>query len=305
MADRNIAGMIFDISRFCLHDGPGIRTAVFLKGCPLRCAWCHNPEGLSPSSELFYNAAACTACGSCVRACRQGCHALDEGVHTFERKNCVSCGACAAACPTGALERTGRMLTVGEALETVERDRTYYSDDGGLTLSGGEPFFQPEFTLSLLAAAKKAGLNTCVETSGFCPPDVIRASIPYVDCYLFDCKETDPARHLAYTGAALDPIQGNLRLLGEAGCRVILRCPVVPGYNGRPDHMEGIARLTHWFESVVGVELIPYHPLGLGKYPKLGKKPGCLLESPLERERLEELAALLCGMTEVPVTTEG
>lgn len=303
MAVKDITGMIFDISRFCLHDGPGIRTTVFLKGCPLQCAWCHNPEGLSPLPDLFYDVATCISCGRCVKVCKQGCHILEKGKHVYERKSCMSCGACSTVCPTGAIERAGRKATVREVLEVVERDKAYYSD-GGLTLSGGEPFFQPDFALSLLEAAKKAKLNTCVETSGFCSSDVIRDSIPYVDCYLFDCKETDPSRHLAYTGVSLDPIQRNLCLLGEADCRIILRCPVIPGYNDRTDHMEGIALLVDRLPSVAGVELIPYHPLGVGKHHKLGLEPKCLQEIPLNREKIMELSTLLRELTKVPVTIE-
>ena len=270
-------GRIFDIQRFCIHDGPGIRTTVFLKGCPMRCPWCHNPEGISPRPQLSFSPEKCIGCGSCFRVCPRGAHAMLDGRHVLDRAKCQACGTCVRECPSGALEMVGRDITVEEALEEVLKDEPFYrSSGGGLTLSGGEPLDQADFSRELLTRAKRAGLHTAVETSGAAPWARLRPLRPIVDLWLYDLKETDPARHEEVTGLALGPVLENLRALAEGGAAVLLRLPIVPGLNDRPDHFRAVGALARRLTGLAGVEVLPYHRLGLAKRERLGLGPPAL-----------------------------
>ncbi len=294
---------VFDIQRFSLHDGPGIRTTVFLKGCPLHCRWCHNPESQDPQPEIGFDAAKCIACGACVAVCPEGCHSLDSnGQHTFNRTRCTRCGACVGACCTGALEKIGRDMTVAEVMDTVRRDKPFYdSSGGGLTLSGGEPLARPAFSSALLAAAAAEGIHTAVETSGFGPPERYRAIAPLARLVLFDCKETDPARHLLFTGAPLDAILANLRLLDHLGTELILRCPLIPGTNLRDDHRDGIARLATELHHLREIHLIPYHPLGIAKQERIGRTPDCTEPAFTDRDVIQTWIEHLAPLTRLTV----
>jgi len=268
-------GRVFDIQRFSTHDGPGIRTTVFLKGCPLQCLWCHNPEGLSPDPQMSFSPERCIGCGDCVAACPNRVHRLEPSgagvVHVLERQRCRLCGACAGACVSGALEMVGRDLSVAEVLGEVLADRAFYGPSGGgLTLSGGEPMLQFDFTAALLQAAKEQGLHCCLETSGFAPRGHFEALLRLVDLFLYDYKETDPERHIDYTGVPNDLILENLRGLHAWGAKIALRCPIVPGCNDREDHFAGIATLAREMPKLEGIELVPFHPLGRGKVERVG-----------------------------------
>ncbi|MDR3147537.1 MAG: glycyl-radical enzyme activating protein, partial [Treponema sp.] len=272
MNDHEVRGLIFDIQRFSLHDGPGIRTNVFLKGCPLDCAWCHNPESKDPAPELAYYPGKCILCGACAGACPKGLHRLGEEGHSLTRAACTRCGACAEACVTGALALIGRSISAGEALAEVKRDDVFYrSSGGGMTVSGGEPFFQGEFTLALLRLAKGAGLHTCVETSGAAPFELLREAAPLTDLFLYDVKETDAERHRIFTGAPNAVILDNLEKLDRLGSPTILRCPVIPGCNDREDHFRGIGAIAGRLGNIRGIEIEPYHPLGISKAEAIGK----------------------------------
>lgn len=267
------SGLVFDVQRFSLFDGPGIRTTVFLKGCPLRCLWCHNPEGIAPRPALRYDAARCVGCGACVAACPNGAHRVDTaGRHLLDRARCTVCRTCDEVCPSQALAVVGRLWSVDEVMDLVLRDRNYYADSGGgLTLSGGEPLQQPGFSRALLAAAKAEGLHTAVETSGFGAWSALAALIPLTDLFLFDIKETDADRHLALTGAPLGPIHDNLQRLAAGSATIVLRLPMIPGINDRPDHIAAVAALALSLPTLPQVDLLPYHRLGKGKRPLLGQ----------------------------------
>ena len=271
------AVQVFDIQRFCVHDGPGIRTTVFLKGCPLRCLWCHNPESLDPAPALSFTESRCIGCGACLTACPVGAHVLDRGKCRIDRTCCRSCGACAVACPTQALETVGRSMTVQEVLSVVSEDRPFYErSGGGLTVSGGEPLAQIDATEALLTSARAEGLHCCLDTSGFGPSSSIERVLPFVDLFLYDVKETDEGRHVSHTGVPNDGILENLRRLSAAGARIRLRLPLIPGLNDRDDHLDRVADIISGLRPLEGVEVLPYHRLGEGKRAQLG------LEGPRE-----------------------
>ena len=262
-------GTIFDIQRFCTHDGPGIRTVVFLKGCPLDCAWCHNPESKRRQPELFYTSRLCIGCEKCVSVCAEGAHSMTDEGHVFQRVLCRECMSCAEGCFARALEVAGREITANEALAEVAKDNVFYEESGGgLTLSGGEPMAQFEFTRAILHRAEN--LHTCIETCGFGPSERFMEIVPLVDLFLWDIKDTDEARHEANTGVPLAPILENLRLVDEAGGSTILRCPLIAGVNLTEEHLDRLAAIYRSLHNCLGIGLLPYHPLGDSKYARLG-----------------------------------
>lgn len=267
---------VINVTRFCTEDGPGIRTTVFLKGCPLSCAWCHNPESQCPHIELLYQEQKCVGCAKCARVCPKGAHVFDQNGHKLDRALCVACGACAEKCPVEALSLSGEEMTADEVFAEVERDKIFYkTSGGGVTLSGGEPLARPEFTVSLLEKCHTAGLHTAIETSGFASPEVLARILPLCDLVLFDLKETDPTRHKQFTGIPLAPILQNLKELDRAGIPVHLRLPIIPGYNDREEHFAAVREIANSLNCIKRVEVMPYHAMGAYKYAALGRDYLC------------------------------
>ena len=265
------SGIVFDLQRFALHDGPGIRTTVFLKGCPLRCLWCHNPESQAPAPQLAWDARVCAHALACVAACPHGAHREEGGRHAWDAARCAGCFDCVAACPSGALSRIGERQTVADVMREVLRDAPFYArSGGGLTLSGGEPLAQPRFATALLRAAKASGLHTCLDTSGHAARSRLAAAAPYVDLFLYDYKSTDPAEHARLTGAPNTRILANLDYLYRLGARIRLRCPLVPGVNDTPGHLHGIAALSARYPGLDGVDVLPYHGMAREKHERIG-----------------------------------
>lgn len=262
---------VINISRCCVDDGPGIRTTVFLKGCPLRCLWCHNPESQRKDPEITFDSRKCTACGRCAAACDHGGHTVSDGNHTFDRSGCIRCGACADACRAESLTLVGKEMTVDEAAAEAERDRIFYeTSGGGVTISGGEPLAHRKFTAELLQKLRSDGIHTAIETSGYCDPDTFRHIATLCDLLLFDLKETDPVLHKRYTGVELAPILANLRMAGELGVPVHLRMPIIPGLNDREAHLTAAAELARSIPTLTAAQIMPYHKLGAYKYETLG-----------------------------------
>lgn len=265
------SGIVFSIERCSLHDGPGIRTSVFLKGCPLRCSWCHNPESQSFRPQLAFFRDRCVGCGRCAAACQRGVHQLSSESHRLEHSRCTGCGHCAASCPADALRIYGETMAVAQVMDIVERDRAYYEQGGGgITLTGGEPLSQPAFARALLRACRASGIHTCVETSGYAPWSAFEAILPYTQLFLFDYKETDPQRHRTFTGVDNALILKNLDALYRAGKAIQLRCPLIPGYNDTPAHFAGIAALEQRYPGLAGIQIMPYHDLGKSKAAAIG-----------------------------------
>ncbi len=285
----NICVNVFNIQRFCIHDGPGIRTVVFLKGCPLSCKWCHNPESQSFKTELSYNSSMCINCGKCVDVCKNGCHSMKNKAHFFDRTNCNLCGNCVDAC-VGALELFGRKMNVVQVMETVLKDIKFYEKSGGgLTVSGGEPMAFPDFTYELLKTAKEHNIHTCIETSGFCSFTDVEKIAKYTDIFLYDYKVSDPHTHKKMTGVSNEVIIENLRKLDKLSPKIVLRCPIIPGVNDNDVHITSIAELVNSLQNIIEINILPYHTFGNDKHDLFGyQKYTEIYRVPLKNE-VEEI----------------
>lgn len=288
---------IFDIQRSSLHDGPGIRTTVFLKGCPLHCAWCHNPESQQTGRQLKCVFKKCVSCGRCADVCDHDVHTFVSGKHVIQFEHCTVCGKCVQTCPTGALQIVGYKEKVTDIVQLALRDRKFYlSTGGGITLSGGEPFLQEENTVALLREAKKEGLHTCVETSGFAKWELIRDASTYIDIFLFDYKLTDPELHRQYIGVDNRLILQNLRNLCESGSSIILRCPIIPGVNDNDSHLQAITDLSNQYDAIREVNIMPYHDTAVSKIPQIGYMGNTWIKPSMKREDTKNIHEKLFSM---------
>lgn len=278
---------LFDIQRFSLHDGPGIRTTVFFKGCPLHCPWCSNPESQSREPQILYMENKCVGCGRCANACPQKAISFQNGRPIFHREICVGCGTCQQACLQDSIVLSGKCCTVEQVLDIVEKDRAYYEDTGGgITLSGGEPLCQPEAAALLLKSAGERGFHRAIETTANVSQDGFSQVLDHTDLFLIDMKHWDKEVLQRVTGGNLEMILSNIRMAVKAKKEVILRVPVIPGFNFDAESMEGIFRLSQDL-GVKKVDLLPYHVLGKNKYAQLGcAYPMDASISSLEKEKL-------------------
>ena len=251
---------ITTLQRMSLHDGPGIRSTLFLKGCNFRCPWCHNPETLVRGPQLQHILSKCVACGSCVSVCQKGALSIKDGSLAIDRSECIICGKCSDVCVSGALNLVGKEVTVEEALEMLLQDKVFYeTSGGGVTISGGEPFLQPEFTVELLKKCKEADLHTALETNLSLSWEVISPALPYVDLWMCDLK-----------GPQYKDVISNLRRLAESGADLIVRTPVVPGVNDSREVIQKLCEIARGLGPSVRYEIMPFHTLGFGKYGDLG-----------------------------------
>jgi pyruvate formate lyase activating enzyme len=264
-------GIVFDVKRYATDDGPGIRTTVFFKGCPLHCWWCHNPEGQGPRPELMYKRSRCKGSGECAKSCPKGAISKSGQTVSVNRKLCDSCGKCTSVCPTGALIVVGKVMTVDEILREIEQDVTFYDESGGgVTFSGGEPLMQPDFLDALLEGCRKKNIHTALDTCGFAPWKTVDTIRDKVDLFLYDIKTLDSQAHRKYTRVSNKLIIQNFRTLAEKGSKISIRFPVIPGFN---DDEKSITRIGEFALShaVKQICLLPYHRAGIEKYRNLDR----------------------------------
>ncbi len=290
-----VKGKIFDIMRYAIHDGPGIRTTVFLKGCPLQCWWCHNPEGISSTNDLAYFNYKCIHCETCVNVCPVRAIRFETDKQIINRAACTLCGVCAEACPTGALRIIGRETTVKELIKEIEKDVILYdSSGGGVTFSGGEPLFQPLFLKEALKECKNRKIHAALDTSGYASPKVFKSIAEHVDMFLYDLKVVDDVEHKKYTGVSNRLIIKNLKALMEKGRGkdVIIRFPIIPSIN---DTVENVKRLTTFVQQLKGVkeiDLLPFHDVS-EKYMRIGRKYLMQVYNAPSEEKLKQIKAEL------------
>lgn len=290
-------GVIFNIQRFSLHDGPGLRDLVFMKGCPLRCSWCSNPESTNRHPEIAYNEARCIGCERCRSACGTGAiTAAPDGKMTIARKACTDCGDCARVCPSRAMRLLGEDRSMDEVTRTVEEDgQFYWRSGGGVTISGGEPMIQSEFVSGVLASCRERGIHTAVETCGHARWEDVERVCAHADLIVFDVKHIDPVRHEALTGASNELILENLRRISLrfAALPIVARTPIVPGLTDSEDNIRGIAEFLSEIGTVERYDLLPYHRFGEPKYAQLGRRYELSGLRPPSDERMQALRRIV------------
>ncbi len=269
---KNKKGLIFNIQRYSVHDGPGIRTTVFMKGCPLRCLWCCNPESQLTHNEIIHRNSLCNKCGRCVEACEpRSIRLVNSGV-CIDRDSCTACGKCIEACYPGALAFVGQNMSVEEVLEEVEKDALFYrNSNGGVTISGGEPLAQADFVSSLFEACHEKGLHTTLDTCGYTGAQTLKRVLTDVDLVLYDLKHMNPLRHREITGVSNDISLRNARAIARLEIAMVIRIPIIPTINDTVENLRAAADFVAQMKSVKKVQLLPYHRAGLGKYHNLDR----------------------------------
>lgn len=299
----SLSAIISNISRSSLHDGPGVRTVVYLKGCALRCAWCHNPETLSAECELAFLPSKCIGCGRCVAICPSH-HALEKGELHFLRDGCVSCGKCAQNCPTGALALVGERMDDGLLWDEIKKDQHYYSaSGGGVTFSGGECLLQADFVASVARRCAEIGIHVAIETALFVPWKNVEKVSPYTNLFLCDLKIADSQKHRKYIGQGNERILENLRRISEGSVPVIVRIPVIPKVNDGEEDMTSFAAVLRTLgNAVLRVELLKYNTLAASKYDMIGREYKVFAKEPQSDARMQTLARELSRQSGLPCT---
>jgi pyruvate formate lyase activating enzyme len=291
-------GVIFNIQGYSIHDGPGIRTDVFLKGCFLHCAWCQNPESQSLKPELFYFREKCTGCGQCFSACPQKAIQLEKNKSKTDRSKCKGCGQCIQVCPNDARSLVGKEMTVEEVFKKVKADEPFYKrSKGGITLTGGEPLFQPDFSQKLLSHCRQTGIHTAIETCGYADWETLKDVLQYVDLVLFDFKHMDSAKHLEYTGVSNDLILDNVQKIHHVlKTPIWARIPVIPGYNDSIKNINATAEfIAKELSPSIPVHLLAYHRLGETKYKRLEREGKNLSIDPPSNENMLKLQKIVAS----------
>lgn len=286
----NKTGKIFNIQRYSIYDGPGIRTTIFLKGCPLKCFWCHNPEGVSIESEIQILDFKCQRCGLCIENCPNNARFLSEGRILINKDKCTRCFRCVKVCPNYATELIGREIDVKEVLNIVKQDIPFYKrSNGGVTFSGGEPFLQAEFLKNCLIECVKKNIHTAVDTSGFVEEHKLKEIMPYVNLFLYDIKTLDDSKHKNTTGVSNKIILDNLRMLLKSKARVHLRIPLIPTFNDLVEDIQKVADFVSDLKGIEFIEILPFHQLGSGKYKSLQKTYKAINLKIIPKEKLKAL----------------
>lgn len=286
-------GLVFNIQKYSVNDGPGIRTTVFLKGCPLCCEWCHNPESISPEHEIIVVESRCVACGQCRQACPFAKAISGTGVLPTRSELCDYCGKCVEACPTGARQMVGREMTVAQVMAEILKDRIFYEDSGGgATFSGGEPLLQSAFVIELLDACRARGIHTAVDTCGSGRADALAAMARLADLFLYDIKFMDDARHREHCGVSNRLILDNLQALSRIHSNIWIRVPVIPGVNDDGENLSAVAKFVASLQGIRQVNLLPYHKTGIAKHARVGSEYDLADVRPPSVERMNQAADL-------------
>ncbi len=297
--NKKSSAVVFEIKRFAVHDGDGIRTTVFLKGCPLSCVWCHNPEGIGFKGQLAYYTHKCISCGECAQVCPSGAHRMGENGHLFDREKCISCGKCAEVCLGDALTMYGREMTVDELLPALLEDKEFYENSGGgVTVSGGECLMHADFCAELLEKLKAQGVNTAVDTCGLVSKETLDKVIPYTDVFLYDIKAIDEDVHVKCTGCPNKIILENIKYLDERGCKIEVRYPYVPGYND--GEIEKIAEFLSGLKNITKIRVLAYHNYAGSKYDALDMENTLPTRVPTDEE-MKKARELVENITNITV----
>jgi pyruvate formate lyase activating enzyme len=284
-------GLVFDIKKYAVHDGPGIRTTVFFKGCPLRCLWCHNPESWQGRAELSFRESRCVGCGQCAETCPRGAISLVENRPVTDADKCLLCGRCVDVCAAGAREIIGREMTVSQVMAEVERDVIFYDQSGGgVTFSGGEPLMQPDFLVALLNQCRALNIRTAVDTSCYAEPEVAESAAEKADLFLCDIKHIDSETHERFTGVGNKLILDNIRRISKAGRKIVIRIPIVPGFNDDPSNIEATGQFAASLPGVGRIDILPFNRGGIEKSARLAGEIESMQSAIPADDRMSEIA---------------